>query len=261
MHPLEDADLEALRQAKAALENPALSIRLASLVGRPFDRMLARLPRPPHQLIAGAAQTAVERCFELALRTLDSGTGAAAPRNGIHRLAVGVTGAAGGAFGLTALAIELPVTTTLMFRSICDVARGAGEDLDDPDVRLQCLAVLALGGPAASDDDADAGYLAVRAALAELISGAAAELAARGAGVPGSSMLVGLVQRIAQRFSVHVGHQAAAKAVPLLGAVLGASVNAIFIAHFQRMAEAHFAIRRLERKYGREAVEGSYRAL
>ena len=38
----------------------------------------------------------------------------------------------------------------------------------------------------------------------------------------------------------------------MLGAVGGATVNMIFMNHFQRVARGHFAIRRLERQYGAE---------
>lgn len=260
MRPIGDDELETLRRAKAVLEHPALAIRLASMAGRPFDRALRRLPRAAHDLIASTTEAAVKRCLDLALRTLD-GTSPAEPSNRLHRLAVGVTGAAGGAFGMSALAVELPVTTTLMFRSICDIARSAGEDLASPETRLHCLAVLALGGTAAADEAAETGYFAVRAALAEMISLSAAELAAQGLGAPASSVLLRLINRIAARFSTQVTQQVAAKSIPVVGAVLGAAVNTVFIAHFQRTAEAHFAVRRLEREYGAAAVERLYRTL
>lgn len=261
MRPITGDDLEILRQAKAALEHPTLAIRLASMVGKPFDRALQRLPRAAHQLISGATQAAVNRCLELALRTLDEASPPEHPSNRLHQLAVGLTGAAGGAFGLSALAIELPVTTTLMFRSICDIARGAGEDLASADVRLQCLTVLALGGPAAGADDAETGYFAVRAALAEMVSLSVAELATKGLGAPTSSVLLRLINRIAERFSTQVTQQVAAKSIPVVGAVLGAAINTVFMTHFQRMAQAHFAVGRLERKYGVTAVESLYRRL
>jgi hypothetical protein len=41
----------------------------------------------------------------------------------------------------------------------------------------------------------------------------------------------------------------------------GASVNLIFLNHFQRMAQAHFTIRRLERKYGRDVIRHEYERL
>jgi len=256
-----DEDFGRLEWAKATLENPGLAIRMANLVGKPLDRALRYLPPAAQQAITRATDGAINQCLKAALRTLEDAPEKRAPRKDLHKFAVGLTGALGGAFGLTALAIELPVTTTLMFRSICAIAREQGEDLDSPDARLQCLTVLALGGPSSSDDDAETGYFAVRTALAELISQSLGEMAALGAGGAASSGLLRLASRVAERFSIHVTQQAAAKSIPVVGAVLGATINTLFMDHFQSMAEAHFTIRRLERKYGSEVVDIAYRSL
>jgi hypothetical protein len=49
--------------------------------------------------------------------------------------------------------------------------------------------------------------------------------------------------------------------VPVVGAAGGATVNVLFITHFQAMAGGHFTVRRLERKYGAELVQARYRLL
>jgi hypothetical protein len=46
--------------------------------------------------------------------------------------------------------------------------------------------------------------------------------------------------------------------IPILGAVGGASINLLFINHFQAAARGHFTVRRLERKYGEELVKREY---
>jgi hypothetical protein len=38
-------------------------------------------------------------------------------------------------------------------------------------------------------------------------------------------------------------------------------VNYAFIAHFQGIARGHFAVRRLERIYGKEAIQAEYERL
>lgn len=43
-----------------------------------------------------------------------------------------------------------------------------------------------------------------------------------------------------------------------MGAAGGASINLLFIDHFQDVAQAHFTIRKLERKYGQDAVRAEY---
>ena len=67
------------------------------------------------------------------------------------------SGAVGGSFGLAALAIELPISTIIMLRSIGDVARSEGEDLTSSETALACLQVFALGGLKGEADAAECG--------------------------------------------------------------------------------------------------------
>jgi len=52
--------------------------------------------------------------------------------------------------------------------------------------------------------------------------------------------------------------RAAASGLPVLGALGGATVNIIFMNHFQSVAQGHFAIRRLEREHGAPLVRRLY---
>lgn len=271
--PLSDADLDALRRAKYQLETPPLGMKLAALVGAPIEKLLGKLPAIAADKVNDATQTALRQCLRIALKTLGKHVGAAAraaggtpekPGNLLHKLAVATTGAAGGAFGVFALPVELPVTTTLMFRSICDIARSEGEDLASPEVQLQCLTVFALGGRPAggkADEDVEYGYFIVRGALAQAVSKASSELATKGFAAHGSTALLRLMQNVAARFSVQVSEQVAAKSIPAIGAALGAMVNTVFIHHFQQVAHGHFAVRRLERHYGEAVVKAAYEAI
>ena len=69
--------------------------------------------------------------------------------------------------GPPALAIDLPVSTIMMLRSIADIARSEGERIKSPEAKLACLEVYALGGRVLRDDAAKSGYFAPRAALAK----------------------------------------------------------------------------------------------
>lgn len=268
--PLSDADLDALRRAKHQLETPPLGMKLAALIGAPIEKLIGKLPAMASDRVTDATQAALRQCLRIALKTLGThvgtpartaGGGGEKPGNLLHKLAVATTGAAGGAFGLFALPVELPVTTTLMFRSICDIARSEGEDLASPEVQLQCLTVFAMGGRSSTDDEAEYGYFIVRGALAQAVSKASSELAAKGFAAHGSTALLRLMQNVAARFSVQVSEQIAAKSIPAIGAALGATVNTVFIHHFQQVAHGHFAVRRLERRYGEEAVKAAYQAI
>jgi hypothetical protein len=60
---------------------------------------------------------------------------------------------------------------------------------------------------------------------------------------------------------VVVTQKLAAQTLPVVGALGGAAVNYAFIDHFQDVARGHFAIRRLERAYGKEIVRAQYERL
>ena len=259
-------DQDALRRAKQVLESPSLTMKLTGVLGAPVEKMIARLPDFATGKINDATQLALRKCLNIALRTLGKPQTPDAepdkPSNLLHKLAVATTGAAGGAFGFLALPVELPVTTTLIFRSVCDIARSEGEDLTSVDTQLQCLAVLGMGGnPDKQEEDADLGYFVLRGALAQAISKASSDITAKGIAAHSSAAVFKLVQTVASRFSVQVTEQMAAKSIPAIGAVLGATVNTLFIDHFQQMAHGHFTVRRLERKYGSVAVQAAYQAI
>lgn len=260
MGPLPPADQDALRRAVRVLERPSLAIRIADYVGLPVEALVRRLPDRAQKLVGDGTRRALEASLDVALRTLD---GAARPAsNWLHRGLVIATGAAGGAVGLPGLLVELPVSTTVMLRSIADHARAQGEDLSDVAARLECLTVFAYGSPSASDDAAESAYFAVRAGLARSVSQAAEYVTRHGAAQAvadkAAPAIARLLARIAQRFGVAVGDKVAAQLVPVVGAAGGAAMNTVFITHFQDTAEAHFTVRRLERRHGAEAVRAAY---
>ena len=83
----------------------------------------------------------------------------------------------------------------------------------------------------------------------------------RGAVDASAPVVTSLVSEIVSRFGLVVSDKVAAGALPILGAVGGATVNVIFMDHFQRIAQGHFTLRRLERTYGASHVRAHYTAL
>jgi hypothetical protein len=254
------ADLDALTHAKQLLEHPGFAAKLVNLLGAPLEKGFKLLPSGWTEKVQSATTTALQRALEVAVATLDDQTGRASS-DFLHKLVVAAIGAAGGAVGLAALPIELPISTTVMLRSIADIARAEGERIRDPAVKLACLEVFALGGAGRADDAVDTSYFFVRAALAREVSEAAAYLAEKGIVQEGAPAIVRLIAQIGSRFGVLVSEKIAAEAVPLIGAVGGALVNTVFSNHFQNMARGHFIVRRLERAYGAAAVKLSYENL
>jgi len=253
-------EIQDLRLAKGFLENPGLAVKISHVVGTPIEKGFQFLPKKWKPMVVDATRKSIEAALDVALRTIDSNS-TKEPSDWWHKVAVGTTGAAGGAFGLAALVIELPVSTTIMLRSIADIARSEGEDIRAPESKMECIQVLALGGESQKDDAAETGYFAVRAAMAKAVSDALRHIAQKGIVVKGAPAIVSLIAAVASRFSISVSQKVAAQAIPILGAVGGAVINTMFIDHFQRMARGHFIVRRLERVHGLDEVRRAYHEL
>jgi hypothetical protein len=194
-----------------------------------------------------------------AAKTLKPETRRASPR--LHKLLGSVSGGAGGAFGLAGLSVEIPLSTVLIMRAILDLARAEGEDISAPATRVAALEVFALGGNSRSDDAAESGYFAVRATLASTVSEAARHLAEKGLSAEGAPALLRLITLVAARYKVQITQKAAGMLVPGIGAAAGASINLLFMNHFQDVSRGHFTVRRLERRYGTAAVQAAWHAL
>jgi hypothetical protein len=63
---------------------------------------------------------------------------------------------------------------------------------------------------------------------------------------------------LASRFGIIARDKMGAEMVPILGAFGGASINLLFVNHFQAAARGHFIVRRLERKHGGQFVKTEY---
>jgi len=250
-------DLKKLKWATQHLEHPSLAARLTSIVGTPIEIAIKLLPRPVYKQARSIANLAISKALRTAVSPLRHDE-EANPRNNYYRaLAVG-SGAMGGMFGLYALPLEFGVSTTIMMRSIAEIARVEGEDIHSPETQMACMEVFALGGQSEEDDAADTGYYGIRLALAWPVTHATHYLARHGLALDGAPALVNLVSTVGSRFSVAITEKMASMAVPIVGAVGGAVVNLVFINHYQEMARGHFVVRRLERKYGAELVKEHY---
>jgi EcsC protein family len=252
-----DSDLDDLRLAKSRLENPSLTAQISDVVGTPIEKVLQYVPERLNGKIGDITHQALLKGLEIAIASF-SDTQQRRSKDWLHKLVATGTGATGGLFGLAALAIELPVSTGIILRSIADIARSEGHDLTHPEVRLSCLEVFALGGTTASDDAVEGGYWVVRGVMAQSLKQAAAYIAEQGFAEEGAPILVRFISKIAARYSTVVTQKAAIKAMPIVGAVSGGTINLLFMNHFQSMAKGHFVVKRLEAKYGTELVRTMY---
>lgn len=245
---------EELESAYRQLEQPSFAIWLSSMLGAPLEQSITLLPAFWQRRLRQAAETSIGRTLDVAIRSLE-----ARPRRWsgapLHRTVVALSGAASGFVGPLGLLGDLPVTTTVMLRAIAAIARDHGENLDDLEARLACMQVFALGGRTREDDAAETGYYGLRVALGMHFPGA------RHAGAAHIPYAIELARQIAARFGVVISQHAAVRLIPVAGAVGGATLNLLFMRHFENVARGHFTMRRLERKHGAEPVRLAYERL
>jgi len=222
-------------------------ISLASMAGKKADNMLTRLPNNVQRQISEVAEMALREAYKFAVLTQgksDSGTMAGmalgwAKGPKWHAVATSLTGLLGGAIGLPGILIELPVTTTIILRSIQEVAAEYGEDLRDPAVQAQCVAAFGLGGLLDDDDDDDIVFFASRAMLTGKIA-------------------TKVIRAVLPRFSIIVTEKVMTQATPVVGGIVGASINPFFANYFRAMAQVHFRLRKLERQANSDQLRACF---
>lgn len=255
---MSEADQRALAEAIVALEKQSFAAKIADYAGQPISRIFKVMPKAANEKIQDAVNLAMLQCLKVAVKLLD-GKPAGEPRIFMPKLMSGLAGGLSGFVGFAALPVELPITTTNILRSIADIARAEGEDMSTREAQLACLEVFALGQHSTQFFGAETGYYATRALLAKATGDMVASLLQRGVAEESASLFMRFITEIAARFSLVVLERAAASAVPVIGALGGASINWVFTDYFQQLARGHFAIRRLERRYGTEPVQAWYR--
>jgi hypothetical protein len=208
-------------------------MRLVNRFGGTLEAQMSALPDSLRSQIERVTAQALQRSYDLAGRAPDLGERG-------PMMAAMATGAAGGAGGLPTAVAELPVTVTLFLNTIRAAARDAGFDPDADWVRAECLQVFAAGSPLAEDDGVNTSFVAARLGL----SGSAVQ---------------NLIATIAPKLAAVLGQKLAAQAVPVLGAVTGATMNAAFLNYYREIARVRFALLRLSQMHGSDAVEAEFR--
>lgn len=226
--PAPDLDREIADLARALRRANGPVMSFVNRLGGGIEGQLALLPP--------RLRGEVERVTAAAL-TAAHGLGGMAPgvgRRGTLAAAL-VTGAAGGAGGLATSVAELPVTVTVMLKAIRDEAQAAGFDPAEPSVRAACLMVFAAGSPLSGDDGVNTSFLSARLTLT-------------------GPALHKLIATVAPKLAAALGQKLAAQAVPVLGALSGAALNAAYLSYYREVARIRFALMRLAVQHGAEAV-------
>ena len=162
-------DLDDLKYAKSLLENSGFAAKNTNALGAPIEQGFDLLPKGWSKVVSSSTQKALLAAVNSAILTMNKkkkGDSA----NTLHKFLVAGSGAAGGFFGLPALPVELSVSTAIMMRSIADIARSEEQPISDPQVKVACIEVFALGGPGKDDDAVETGYFAIRSGLAKTVT-------------------------------------------------------------------------------------------
>jgi len=225
--PDRSAEITALARRYRRANGPVMA--LVNRIGGGLEEKMAAIPDGVKAQIGAVTERALLAAHGLAAKG-DRAPGRQGP------LAAGmVSGAIGGAGGIATSVAELPVTITVILHAIRRAAREAGYDPDDPAIRAECLRVFAAGSPLATDDGVNTSFLSARLT----VTGPA---------------LGQLIRTVAPRLATAMGQKLATQAVPVLGAVAGAALNAAFLRYYREMAEIRFALLRLSEQHGVEAV-------
>ncbi|EFH8190824.1 EcsC family protein [Escherichia coli] len=267
---LEERELLDLEKAVKLLEQATITAeKMTQMVGKPIDYLMSKLPKGAEAQIYSLVEKALHKAADAALWSLNNEPNREASTK-TNKFFAAVSGAVGGTFGFSALAIELPLSTTIMLRSVADIARSEGFDLDKVETKQACLEVFALGGPSENDDAVDTAYYATRSFTAEamqILSKELSEIATKKASVNAAmnltptqtgKWLATLIEKVATRFGIVITEKTAAQVVPVIGAFAGATLNIMFTDYYQDMARGHFIIKRLEKKYGSEFIKSEY---
>jgi hypothetical protein len=208
-------------------------MRLVARLGGTLEKQLSALPH--------GARTQIERITTQALET-SYGIAGRAPALGDRAplVAAMAAGAAGGAGGLATSLAELPVTITLFLNTIRAVAVEHGHNPDHDWVRAECLQIFAAGTPLAEDDGANSSFIAARLTLT-------------------GSAVQNLITAIVPRITAVLGQKLAAQAVPLVGAVSGATLNAAYLSYYREIAHVRFQLLKLAKVHGDDAVMSEFR--
>ena len=213
-----DLRLAALAHAQGRLRRSWVGRLQGTSVG---DGGWSRLPEGLRRKLEARIADVLEKGFDARLRP--------------SRKAVLVSGALGGAFGVTGALVELPVSLLLFLQAIRAEAVAAGLDPGREGVRRAAIDILMRGQVVAVEEALEAGFLNARLGLA-------------------GPMVSGWIARLVPQLVPVLGQRLALKAVPVVGALGGAIANGVWVEHYRGLARLRFGLMALAEDHGVEAV-------
>jgi len=267
---ISQADTAIIRQAKTNLEQIGSLMKALNKVGGKLEMGVEMIPNKAQRWLQKHVNKLLLATVKANILSMQKGKAFKKPSDKTYKALVTSTGVISGAFGSTTgvgtvlFFSELAMSTKFMMRSIIDIARAKGENIQELDTQLACIQVFALGGPSKEDDGAETSYYSTRVATNISVKKASEYIAKNGLKnlnkvlITSSNPILKFIGSITTKFMTQVSEKFIAQAIPIAGAIGGGAINLAFINHFQKMAEAHFTIRRLERKYSEILVKEVY---
>lgn len=201
-------------------------MKLANYAGSQIESVLSNLPDGFEKQVQTVVKVALDTAYE-ASGAISSSSFAPATPSYFHKVAVTFSGAIGGVAGLPGAVAEFPVTITTMFSSFQKIAEEYGYDPQEPEIKLECIKIFSMGGPLRKDDDIDLSFVSARLGLqGEVVSQ--------------------LISKAAQKLAVVISQKLSSQAVPIIGAVTGATLNFTFMSYYEEMAHVRFALKKLQ---------------
>ncbi|MDX9730938.1 MAG: EcsC family protein [Bdellovibrionales bacterium] len=260
-------ELLLLREAGLFFRDPGLVIKGLSWLGKPIESFQEKLPARAQSVIARTTERAIQKAMLVAVKTIPQESKSKPIQSArLHKGIATLAGTASGLVGLPGLAVELPLTTVVILRSILDQARLYGHDITDLQIQLECLMVFSMGTPGKADDAANSSYFMTRASFAGIVNKIAETAATLSTKEllslieKGSApIIVRMISKVAETFQIRVSQKFLAESVPIVGAIGGGALNYAFTDFFTTTAKYHFAVRALEIKYGQDLVQSELR--
>jgi len=230
-----DPGLEIAVLAARQLRAHGPLMRIINGFGGKIEGQMAHLPDGFRQQIERITTDALTRAVTVA------GHGRNAPDFGPRAAPAlaALTGAVGGAGGILTALAELPITITVILHAILRAAEAEGFDTTLPEVRAEALRVLIAGGPMEGDDGINTSFIGARMTLT-------------------GPALHKLLAKVVPGFAAVLSQKLAAQAVPVLGALTGAALNAAFLTHYRELAHIRFGLLRLTVLHGAAPVRAAF---
>lgn len=246
-------DLTDLQTAIDLLETTAITHRLAQISQQP----LATYSHVATDYTSLYLYNAVQHALSAAISQLVLEPPAASPTLPLnaHSTFTAISGAVGGSFGFAGSILELPLAIRLLLQSIVQIAAYHQFCLSDSATRRACMIIFALNGTSPKQEPSNTStYFLTRDHLDELTANQTTQQDA-------SSICNTLLKHVALRFSQSLVEKMALQSQQPLSRKTAEKINAVFISHYLSMAQGHFIIQRLEKKYQQDPVREAYHRL